>query len=355
MQQKYSCPKCGAQIAFGVKFCTSCGIPLNWPTQQKMQPPPDYQQEQYGYGQERPKQKSTNPWLIGFITVIVIGAFVAGGMFALDTFSESTQSVPPALAPPPSQTPESTPLEATGISGVYAPCPEAEGKIELAHQVMKRSPEWYIGHEIRPWVKLTIKNISHAPLQIGPGNLERFNCFTLRVISKDKLGQTLGEQWVGATLQPKEVRVKEVALFSSDETVGYEIRLLYFPIPQVSGVYIETPDAEGKVNIAHRIIGYSGVSEIHIKIEFKNISDKGIDWDIPIGASWEDYYGPFKIVVTYKDASGMVIEPKEEIRVCYGHHGLSPGETGNYYASIGIDLAKKIKTYEIKIVQVSGS
>ena len=41
----YSCPNCGAQVAFGVRFCTGCGTPLNWPAQQQMQPPVGYQQQ----------------------------------------------------------------------------------------------------------------------------------------------------------------------------------------------------------------------------------------------------------------------------------------------------------------------
>ncbi|TRZ94189.1 MAG: zinc-ribbon domain-containing protein [Dehalococcoidia bacterium] len=45
MQQSYQCPNCGTQVAFGVRFCTGCGTPMNWPTQQQMQPPPTYQQQ----------------------------------------------------------------------------------------------------------------------------------------------------------------------------------------------------------------------------------------------------------------------------------------------------------------------
>ena len=39
MQQMYSCPNCGSPVAFGVRFCTGCGTPLNWPTQQPPLPP----------------------------------------------------------------------------------------------------------------------------------------------------------------------------------------------------------------------------------------------------------------------------------------------------------------------------
>jgi hypothetical protein len=38
MQQGYQCPNCGAQIAFGVRFCGNCGIELSWPTQQTSKP-----------------------------------------------------------------------------------------------------------------------------------------------------------------------------------------------------------------------------------------------------------------------------------------------------------------------------
>ena len=46
MQQRYQCPGCGAQVAFGAGFCGNCGTQLNWPTQQQPQPPPSYQQQQ---------------------------------------------------------------------------------------------------------------------------------------------------------------------------------------------------------------------------------------------------------------------------------------------------------------------
>ncbi len=56
MQQMYSCPNCGTQVAFGVKFCPNCGTPLNWPTQQGIQPPARYEQQEaggWGQGSER--------------------------------------------------------------------------------------------------------------------------------------------------------------------------------------------------------------------------------------------------------------------------------------------------------------
>jgi len=62
MQQWYQCPNCGAWVTFGTRFCGNCGTQLNWPTQQRTQPPPSYQQSQqqwgYGHGQgiEEPEE-----------------------------------------------------------------------------------------------------------------------------------------------------------------------------------------------------------------------------------------------------------------------------------------------------------
>ena len=50
MQQAYQCPNCRVTVPFGVKFCANCGIPLNWPTQQQMQPRPVYQEQQQPRG-----------------------------------------------------------------------------------------------------------------------------------------------------------------------------------------------------------------------------------------------------------------------------------------------------------------
>jgi hypothetical protein len=46
MQQQYQCSNCGAQVAFGVRFCGNCGVQLNWPTHQQVQSTPVYQQWQ---------------------------------------------------------------------------------------------------------------------------------------------------------------------------------------------------------------------------------------------------------------------------------------------------------------------
>jgi hypothetical protein len=44
MQQQYQCSNCGAQVAFGMRFCGNCGLQLNWPAQQTQ--PQEYYQQQ---------------------------------------------------------------------------------------------------------------------------------------------------------------------------------------------------------------------------------------------------------------------------------------------------------------------
>jgi len=44
-QQIYSCPRCGQAVLQSVRFCGGCGMPLNWPTQQQVQPAPVYPQQ----------------------------------------------------------------------------------------------------------------------------------------------------------------------------------------------------------------------------------------------------------------------------------------------------------------------
>ena len=92
MQQTYPCAKCGAPIAFGMSFCGNCGTQLNWPTQQQVQPPPQYNQYQYqqqqwpyGYQQQRPKQQLSS-WILvtlllaGIILLVVGGIFLGAGL-----------------------------------------------------------------------------------------------------------------------------------------------------------------------------------------------------------------------------------------------------------------------------------
>lgn len=123
MQQTYSCPNCGAQVAFGARFCTSCGTPLNWPTQQQTQPPPVYQQPQqpiHGYRQERPEQKKTSPWLMGCLASVGI-VVVIGGLILAYLFSR----------PPPTYVVPNIP-DVTLVEPPTYPLPSSNGGITLA-------------------------------------------------------------------------------------------------------------------------------------------------------------------------------------------------------------------------------
>jgi len=112
--QMYQCPRCGAQVAFGTRFCGNCRTQLNWPTQQQ-QPPPQYQQQyqqppQYQQQPEPPKKK-TNVWLMGCLGVIVLAVIIGGIALAVGTSSPETSlsTPPPATQTPPDSTAEPTP------------------------------------------------------------------------------------------------------------------------------------------------------------------------------------------------------------------------------------------------------
>jgi hypothetical protein len=96
MQQWYQCPRCGAPVAFGTRFCGNCGTQLNWPTQQQIQPPPVYQQTQqqseYGYRQPRKEPKKTSPSLIGCLAFIAIAFLIGGAIFVLREPNPTTQT-----------------------------------------------------------------------------------------------------------------------------------------------------------------------------------------------------------------------------------------------------------------------
>jgi hypothetical protein len=106
MRQTSFCPNCGASVTPGYRFCGTCGLQLNWPTQQT-QPPPVYQQQgYYGYKQQTPQPKKTNPLLIGVVALIAIVLLVVGGVFIFGRLSQGTPSTttPPAGSTPTSDT-----------------------------------------------------------------------------------------------------------------------------------------------------------------------------------------------------------------------------------------------------------
>jgi len=110
MRQQFQCPRCGAQVAFGARFCGNCQTPLNWPTQpqppaQYQQPPPQYQQQYQqqpqqpasGYQQQSgPPKKKTNVWLMGCLGMIVLAAVIGGIALAVSTSSPATKATTPS-------------------------------------------------------------------------------------------------------------------------------------------------------------------------------------------------------------------------------------------------------------------
>ncbi|MBO4900405.1 MAG: zinc-ribbon domain-containing protein [Lachnospiraceae bacterium] len=118
------CPKCGNEIAEGLKFCPNCGNPLTdvqsalvsapqpeqqpagsfvappqsgqqpaggyvQPPQGYQQPAPGYQQPQAPYGQ--PPQKKSKVWLIVLIIVLVIAAILIIAGIALKRAADRVQ------------------------------------------------------------------------------------------------------------------------------------------------------------------------------------------------------------------------------------------------------------------------
>ena len=78
MQLKYSCPKCGYQVAFGTQFCGHCGNSLSW--QQLTIPQPINQQTVNSQNQNSLNwfQRHAN-WtivLVGFVAFVVYAMIV---------------------------------------------------------------------------------------------------------------------------------------------------------------------------------------------------------------------------------------------------------------------------------------
>jgi len=133
MQQGYQCPRCGAQVAFGARFCGNCQTPLNWPTQQ--QSPPQYQQpyqqppQPGGYQQqpEPPKKKSSK---LGIIMLAII-------LFALAAVGSCVVCV---MQPGSSELPAMT-FETIGTKGIMvfvtllSPSPDEVSAEDLANRL----------------------------------------------------------------------------------------------------------------------------------------------------------------------------------------------------------------------------
>ncbi len=247
----------------------------------------------------------------------------------------------PEPTPPPTQEPSI--VKERGIEGVYTSCPEAVGKLKVSHSVTRVFNESSVFPE--PAIEATIKNISDNSIEIGAGN--KYHTFTLKVISKDETGKPLGEpKSLYFQLMPKEVKSKEVTLFSSDETKGYEIIMEYKNIPQITGSYIESPEAEGKIDVNHYV--KAGDSSIALMVEVTNISSEPIGWS-SLGGPRVGWY----VEVKFKDASNNVVGSEKEI---FAEEGgltvwiLEPGETHEMRVGYGCFVPEETKSYEITTV-----
>jgi hypothetical protein len=118
MQQWYQCPRCGAQVAFGTRFCGNCRTPLNWPTQQQPQPPqqqyqqqqyqqpyqqtPQYQQQPPQYQQPEPPKKKSK---LGIILLgVILFALAAVGSCVVCVMQPGSSETPYAGTPPVTET-----------------------------------------------------------------------------------------------------------------------------------------------------------------------------------------------------------------------------------------------------------
>jgi hypothetical protein len=148
MQQGYQCPRCGAQVAFGVRFCGSCQTPLNWPTQQQSPPPgpPQYQQQyqqqapqyQQPYKAEPPKKKSK----LGIISLVIV-------LFALAAVGSCVVCVMLPGTSKPAMTFETIGTKgATVLITLVSPSPDAVSNEDLANRLRE---DWQYNLDILPF------------------------------------------------------------------------------------------------------------------------------------------------------------------------------------------------------------
>ncbi len=104
---QYNCPYCGAIVDSTLINCPKCRETLYWPTVQKVKPFPKqkmerptrqnviYQeQERIGQEEEKPKQKKSDPWLIGCLGLVIVAILVLGAYFIYDNFIRKQPSPP---------------------------------------------------------------------------------------------------------------------------------------------------------------------------------------------------------------------------------------------------------------------
>lgn len=132
---QYNCPYCGVVVDPTMVTCPDCRKGLEWPTPQRVKAFPKmkteaYQEQKWVEGEaieEKPKQKKSDPWLIGCLALIVLVLCIAGVVFFIDA---SSQQSPPVIPPAtsgnqtklePIQAPEFEPLHIAGTIIVPEP------------------------------------------------------------------------------------------------------------------------------------------------------------------------------------------------------------------------------------------
>lgn len=141
---QYNCPYCGAIVDPTLVNCPNCRGGLYWPTPQKVTAFPKqtgtYQEQGRIEEEEKPRQKKTDPWLVGCLGLVVIAFLAMGAYFVYDTFSKETPSTaPPAVSDnqtrlEPLQTPEFELLQVAGTIMV----PEAGAPIQGSEALSSR-------------------------------------------------------------------------------------------------------------------------------------------------------------------------------------------------------------------------
>ncbi len=151
-QQMYPCPRCGAPVEYGSRFCSNCGLtmqqaapppppygtpyypppqqpwgqqrppynqPGGWnqppPYQQAPGwggPPPYQQQNMYGYRGNLPPKKGSSS-LIGIMVILIIIVFSVGGLALATDGKFFSSSKPVSSTPKPTTTPSETPPPST--------------------------------------------------------------------------------------------------------------------------------------------------------------------------------------------------------------------------------------------------
>ena len=264
-------------------------------------------------------------WIVGLICLL--GALTVGGIIFIfqerEVFEKPLIEEPEQFIEEPERLvkePERFVVNGEVLTGEVVLPPEAKGRIELTHRVIRGYGEADDPALLAPEIEIRIKNIGEEPLNFrAPA---AYSQFALGVISKNKMGNTLGQPEYPSAfwLQPKEVKILRLELFNSDETKGYEIRIHYRKPPEVTGTYIESPEAAGKIELTHYVTIRDGSFKI-LYVEVKNISNETLGRTSRWGREVSVWYTE----VIFRNAQGKVMRTTKEYFATPGDR-FSPGE-----------------------------